>query len=359
MSGKRRIQWLALISFSVCLPLQGAAVRQLSDFQANVLGANDDSFTGPHNLGFTANLFGVSTTQVFVNNNGNITIGAGLADFTPNPIGGLNQLIVAPFWADVDTRLGNVVTFGTSTIGGNSAFGVWWNDVGYYAGHTDRLNDFQLVLISRTDTCPVGVPNCGNFDIEFNYDQIQWETGDFSGGTGGLGGTPARAGYSNSAGASFELPGSGISGAFLDGGSNALISGSFNSTVAGRYLFEVRNGSVGTPGATPQTPILPNGTNAAGQWLFVGIPTGLWSDPPNTYGFDYAGTGGTLFTQVGLPTGFLDPFSIFTGPTFSTLLGTFAGGTTVDFVSLAGSALSQFRITGINPTFDSTANPAG
>lgn len=355
----RRLAASVLSVICIATTARAGAIRQLTEFRTNVLAANDDSTTGPHNLGFTANLFGVNTTQVFVNNNGNITIGSGLGTFTPSPIGALNRLIVAPFWADVDTRAGNVVTFGTASIGGNAAFGVWWNDVGYYATHTDKLNDFQLVLISRDDTCPAGVPGCGNFDMEFNYDKIQWETGDASGGSGGIGGAPARAGYSNSAGSSFELAGSGMTGAFVDGGPNALVSGSFNSMVAGRYLFQVRNGTPGTPGATQQNPVLPSSTNANGQFVFNNIPSGTWADPPNTYGFDYVGTSGTLFTQIGLPTGFVDPFDVFIGSTFSTLLGTFTGGSMVDFVTLGGAAQGQFRITGINPRFDSTLDPAG
>ena len=44
--------------------------------------------------------------------------------------------------------------------------------------------------------------------MEFNYDQILWETGSASGGTNGFGGYPARAGYSNGSGLedTFYLP---------------------------------------------------------------------------------------------------------------------------------------------------------
>jgi hypothetical protein len=77
-----------------------------------------------------------------------------------------------------------------------------------------------------------------------NFDQIQWETGDASGGTGGLGGTSARMGYSNGTPTgSFEEPGSGVNGAFLDSNATTgLIHGSRNSDQLGRYLFPVRSG---------------------------------------------------------------------------------------------------------------------
>lgn len=49
----------------------------------------------------------------------------------------------------------------------------------------------------------------GDYDVEFNYAQIRWETGDASGGNGALGGSPARAGFASTGGATFEINGSG------------------------------------------------------------------------------------------------------------------------------------------------------
>jgi hypothetical protein len=349
---------LTCITFGV----QGAAVRTNAGFTSGVFGANDDGSTGPHNLGFTVNLFGVSTGQVFVNNNGNITIGSGLGQFTPQPISSLGRLIIAPFWADVDTRGAgsSLVTFGQSTVDGNAAFGVNWVDVGYFANHTDRTNSFQLVLVNRGDTCPPGVPDCGNFDMEFNYDRVQWETGDASGGSGGLNGSSARVGYTNgfAAGGDYELAGSAINGAFLDGGPNALISGSFNSTVPGRYLFQVRNSSVGTPGSAQTLPLLPSlvlaDASAPGgvRFVFNNVASGQWFDPPNTYGFDYVASAGTLFSSIILPNGFA-PFTVQYGTGFGSTLGVFNGGTIIDFVALLGNAIDAFRVIGIDPTVNS------
>ena len=82
-----------------------------------------------------------------------------------------------------------------------------WVNVGYYAAHADKLNSFQLLLVDRSDQ------GAGSFDIVFNYGQIQRETGDASGGSAGLGGTPARVGFSSgtgAAGTSTEFNGSGI-----------------------------------------------------------------------------------------------------------------------------------------------------
>jgi hypothetical protein len=115
--------------------------------------------------------------------------------------------------------------------------------VGYYNAHTDKLNDFQAVLIDRSDT------GQGNFDIEFNYGQLLWESGDQSGGVNGIGGASARAGFSFGSGQNlqtFELSGSGVNGALLDGGPSetSLVQNSLNSDATGRYLFYARDGQV-------------------------------------------------------------------------------------------------------------------
>jgi hypothetical protein len=128
-------------------------------------------------------------------------------------------------------------------VHGRAAFGVSWIDVGYFANADDKLNSFQLVLIDRSDRTN------GDFDLEFNYAQIQWESGVDSGGSDGLGGYSARAGYASANGSTFELAGSGINGAFLDSNTaGGLIYTNFNSPVPGRYVFQFHNG---VPLATP------------------------------------------------------------------------------------------------------------
>ena len=222
------------------------AIRNLPGFTANTLPANDDSSTDRVPLGFTLNFFGTEYNSLFVNNNGNITFDSPLGTFTPFALTSTRQVIIAPFFADVDTQGAGsgVVTYGTDVVDGRPAFGVNWVNVGYFAGHTDKLNSFQLVLIDRSDVAP------GSFDIEFNYDKIQWETGDASSGVSGLGGASARAGYSNGTGAPgtfFEIVGSAVNGAFLDSNpSTGLANNRLNSTQTGRYLFMVRNSVVAT-----------------------------------------------------------------------------------------------------------------
>jgi hypothetical protein len=219
--------------------IQAAAIRDAAAFTDFSLAANDDGSTGAVAMGFTVNFFGNSRSSLFVNNNGNITFDSALGTFTPFPLLTTNREIIAPFFGDVDTRGGlPLVFYGPDNIGGRPVFGVNWINVGYYSIRGDLRNSFQLIITDRSDITP------GDFDFEFNYDQIRWETGEASGGVDGLGGSSARAGWSNGSSAAYELAGSAVNGAFLDGGPNALISGSLNSNVAGRYIFQVRNGAV-------------------------------------------------------------------------------------------------------------------
>jgi len=221
-------------------------------FNANTLAPNDDDSVGPVAIGFDLNFFGIVRSEIFVNNNGNITLDTELSSYTPFDLTSTGQEIIAPFFADVDTSdAGDPVTYGSGTFAGRPAYGVNWINVDYYdsdPAHTNR-NSFQLILVDRSD---VGT---GDFDIVFNYGQIQWETGEASDGDAdGLGGDSARVGYSNGTGAPgtfLELAGSAINGALLDGGPNALVSGSLNSPIPGRYIFQARGGNIGGPGTPP------------------------------------------------------------------------------------------------------------
>ncbi|WP_175478893.1 VCBS domain-containing protein, partial [Rubrimonas cliftonensis] len=148
-----------------------------------------------------------------------------MSEFTPSPISSGTTAGIFPYWADVDTRGGatrpspggtsqgtNLVHYDLDPAAG--AVTVTWDDVGYFASRTDRLNAFQLVL---TDVSDREGRSEGDFLISFRYENIDWTTGDASGGTNGLGGTVARAGYSagDERGTFFELPASGDGPAML------------------------------------------------------------------------------------------------------------------------------------------------
>jgi hypothetical protein len=202
-------------------------------FDQQILDRNDDDSTDKVPIGFLINFFGSSNTMLYVNNNGNVTFDNTQGAYTPTPLNNLGIKIIAPYWADVDTRnsASDVVKYGTNgVVDGHAVFGVDWVNVGYYEEHADKLLSCQLVIIDRSDIAP------GDFDMEFNYSKVQWEWGDFSKNS------PPHAGFSNGS-ADEELPGSGVQGAFLDSNVvTGLIYHNLNSSVPGRYFFSFRDG---------------------------------------------------------------------------------------------------------------------
>lgn len=247
------------------LPALAQAVRRdpgVAGFATNSLPANDDGSTSSAvPIGFSVNFAGSTWSDLWVNNNGNVTFGSALSQFTPSDLTSHTGIpIIAAYFADVDTRgaLSALTSYGMGTIDGRQAFGVNWfdlaagNGVGYYRVHDDKLNIFQMALINRSDL------GAGDFDIEFNFDRVLWETGDASGGSNGFGGSSAAVGYSEGTGnpGSFgQLAGSLVNGALIDGGPDALVSHSQGSDVLGRYIFNVRQGEVIVPppvGSVPE-----------------------------------------------------------------------------------------------------------
>ena len=254
------------------------------------------------------NFFGHQYTGLWLNNNGSVTFNDALGAFTPTAITGTtNNPIIAAYWADVDTNGGPV----TPTPGGTSAgsdllwydldpithtFTATWDDVGYFGSHTDHLNAFQLSITQ------VGVN--GDFDIVFRYENVDWTTGDASGGSDGLGGTPARAGYSAGDGVDFfELPQSGDQAALLD------LENASNVRTPGTFVFAVRNGSP-TPAFSVSDASVVEGSGRGTTVLrFVVSLTAAVDGPVSVdyatsdgtahAGSDYTATSGTLVIPAG------------------------------------------------------------
>ncbi|MDQ1813393.1 nidogen-like domain-containing protein [Massilia sp. CCM 9210] len=218
-----------------------------SGFGNLAMGRNDDGSSAsiafgagfPHGL----KLFSGTYKTGYINNNGNITFSAGHGPYTPVPFPVTNLPMLAAYWGDVDTRgtlsdpLRNNVYYSTALAG---KFIVTWHDVGYYSNGVNKLNAFQMVLTDRKDVAE------GDFDIEYRYSRLEWTTGGASGGTDGLGGTPAQMGYDAGDGKNFFR--------HADSGTAAILTlvETSNVGVPGVWRFEVRGGN-----ATPvRTPIL-------------------------------------------------------------------------------------------------------
>ena len=149
---------------------------------------NDDASTALKALPFTFCMYGSNYNSVYINNNGNITFDVAYSQFSAVGFPSSSYVMVAPFWADVDTRgAGSGLVYYKITP---TYMIVQWKNVGYYSSYTNMLNTFQLIITDGTD--PI-LPSGNN--IAFCYGDMQWTTGDASGGaTTGFGGTAATVG---------------------------------------------------------------------------------------------------------------------------------------------------------------------
>ncbi len=289
---------------------------------------NDDGSSSSLDLPFEVNFFGGTYNNFFVNNNGNITFNSSLGGYTPNPFPIANQPMIAPFWADVDTRCdscGNVYVGSPS----EGVVAITWDSVGYYSNQSDVVNSFQAVIIDRSDG-----NSAGDFDVEFRYDALNWTSGSVSDGI------HAQAGYDAGNGEEFyALPGSFTQDV-------VELQNNSNAGEAGLWRFAIRDGAL--PGETPENPIMPVVTPDG--WAFdfnVDLNEQVFIDPDVAVGYDYIADNGDNFSSVLLPTGFDDDI-------YSLWL--LSGGIWVfdqDIIGgiehfFAAGGVSEFRIMGID-----------
>ena len=240
-------------------------------------------------VGFVMKWFGARFAGVFVNQMGNVTLDAANPTM-PNNINFNNsdRKIIAPFYGNVDTRTLGTIFWGRGVLCGRPAFGVYWNNVGNFDAGTTS-NDFQLILIQRTDT------GAGNFDIEFNYNGISWDNTTANDRAAGVG-------FSNLGTPFFQLPGSFqtptgfINGSGVGWGNPMsgpeLTANRLLATTPGRYHFLVRNGTVFVP--TPNVAVNVEIT----QKVRVFYPV-RWVFNPRLGGFQ----GNFTITRLNVPTG--------------------------------------------------------
>lgn len=198
---------------------------------------NDDGSSGLINFPFNFCFYGVNNNNCYINNNGNISFGAQYGTFTANSFPDPNFIMIAPFWGDVDTRnpsSGLVYYKVTSTY-----MIVRWQNVGYFNTYGDKVNDFQLIITNGSD--PI-LPNGNN--VSFCYGDMQWTTGDASGGQNGFGGSAATVGVNRGNGVDFiqigqfDQPGTSYDGPF---GTTDEVSWLDNQT----FYFNVCNNGSG------------------------------------------------------------------------------------------------------------------
>ncbi len=321
-----------------------AAVADCGISSPTTLQAGDDNSSPAVNIGFPLQFYGTTYNQLYVNNNGNVTFSGPLADYNPGPLNTAPGSIpmIAPFWADVDTRNGaGTVTYGQGTYQGKQAFCVTWDSVGHYNVVTNVRDTFQLILVNE---------NGNDFNAVYNYGNLQWDTGD---PTNQFPVTQsAHAGYTNGSTNSLEFPGSGVSGAFLSG-PNSLQNASITEQL----------GNDRAPGA-------PTGLQATAHTTSVDLSWTAPSDPgfpaQDTYTVTTTPDGGsptsvdvtgTSTTVANLTPGTLYHFSVVAVNTTGSSSPATADATTLS----APSAPQNFTATGgptsVGLTWGAPANP--
>lgn len=213
---------LATAALTLALALPGVASAQgelmnglggEAGFGENHLDYNDDGSTAeiditgafPNGLEY----FGQRFRSLYVNNNGNVTFGGATGTYTPQRFPVSGNRMIAPWWGDVDTRGGgrpnrNGVYWDISP----GRMVITWHNVGFFSSDNSRENSFQLIIISNEL-----LDQDNLWKVQFRYNRCEWTTGNASGGSGGLGGTPAQAGFDAGDSQTFEiLPGSGTQG---------------------------------------------------------------------------------------------------------------------------------------------------
>eukprot|EP00299_Pterocystis_sp_00344_P000396 c10115_g1_i1.p1 GENE.c10115_g1_i1~~c10115_g1_i1.p1 ORF type:complete len:464 (-),score=140.73 c10115_g1_i1:40-1431(-) len=236
---------------------QGAALFSHNTNHTIILEKTDDSASST--ISFSFAYFGRVHHKLYIGNNGLISFDFPVVTFTAQSFP-LNESLslIAPFWADVDTRPelddGNHVMYeimnGTNSIledvnkvirasfrpkyatfSGTRGLMATWYKVGAYFAHTDQLNTFQTVLVTN---------EVSSF-VMFIYppNGINWIFSDSNG--------LPQAGFNCGDGENFYLlPDSNTVDVY------SVMSGS-NIGIAGVWLFQVDEGSV-NDGSASRTP---------------------------------------------------------------------------------------------------------
>ncbi|XP_067996590.1 sushi, nidogen and EGF-like domain-containing protein 1 [Melanerpes formicivorus] len=225
-----------------------------------VTPTEDDGMSPEQLLQGRFSFYGRPQTSLYVNNNGVVSFGRGVPEYTPKPFPLAEPIpFVAPYWADVDLRLGGKVFYRQSrersllarlrqdlaaaappqgpAPSPTWAFLATWHQVAFFGAASNKTNTFQAVLASDEVSSYVML----------NYGSLQWTTGIADGGNAhsGLGGLPAQAGFNSGDDLHYyNLPGSRTPEVLS-------IARRSNVAVPGRWIFRVDEFTATEPPPTP------------------------------------------------------------------------------------------------------------
>ncbi|XP_062581787.1 uncharacterized protein LOC134243551 [Saccostrea cucullata] len=222
--------------------------------------------------------------HLIVNTNGVISFLKTVSTYTPNPfpLDG-DRRLVAIFWADVDTRKGGTVWYRESTnqtileratnevrtyfpqffrFQATWVFIATWDNVAFFGcSPCTKRNTFQEILITNGQH---------SFTV-FNYGQIEWTTGKFSGGDErtGLGGTPAQVGFNAGDGKVFFVVDASRTPDIVN------VNHMTNIGIPGKFAFRIDAAEIGNGGCNTQGNLLispRHGPMLGGQYLVISGP---------------------------------------------------------------------------------------
>ncbi len=149
-------------------------------------GADVDAWLGPIGLnGWSHNHYGQLFNAFYINSKGTVSFGSGYIDWTPEEFPGATYNQIAGYWADSDiTEIGEIWYKVTPE-------GVYVNfiDVGYFNGHADKTNTFQILFTPEGSSL---LPE--DMNVQLCYQSMQWAHGDVGGSGGANGPTPGNVG---------------------------------------------------------------------------------------------------------------------------------------------------------------------
>ena len=199
-----KLIWLIAFIVGCLLNLATSSMLPYGPGYDTNTGINCDDCAVGFSLPVPLNFFNVQYNAFYISSNGVISFNGGVTQYTPVAFPITNVPSICPYWGDMDFRSGGTVWYRIVTPGDpventkvRNVFAesiiatlnvvVTWDNVGYFSRKTDKLNTVQCEIISD------GFKTY----VFFNYpvNGIQWTTGDASGGSGGLGGTPAQVGF--------------------------------------------------------------------------------------------------------------------------------------------------------------------
>jgi hypothetical protein len=147
----------------------------------------------PFTLPFQFCFYGNPYSQVWMNNNGNISFNNGISTFSSLAFPSVGNTMIAAFWADFYLTNGGTMH---ATITPTAAI-FNWVGMGYFNNQSDKVNTCQIVITNGLDPLVIE----GNTAIHFA--DMQWTTGSASGGAAGFFGTPATVGANAGNGTDF------------------------------------------------------------------------------------------------------------------------------------------------------------